>query len=80
LTLKIKDVYNQTIDLRIKIHSDKGYGMRKLVIDRNNSFVIQIKDRKRTDSARNELYNIGRMKKKEKFNKTSLAKFKKIKG
>jgi hypothetical protein len=39
-------VYNQTIDLRIKIHSDKGYGMRKLVIDRNNSFVIQIKDRK----------------------------------
>jgi hypothetical protein len=58
LTLKIKDVYNQTIDLRIKIHSDKGYGMRKLVIDRNNSFVIQIKDRKRTDSARNELYEM----------------------
>jgi hypothetical protein len=58
LTLKIKDVYNQTIDLRIKIHSDKGYGIRKLVIDRNNSFVIQIKDRKRTDSARNELYEM----------------------
>jgi hypothetical protein len=58
LTLKIKDVYNQTIDLRIKIHSDKGYGIRKLVIDRNNSFVIQIKDRKRTDSARNELYGM----------------------
>lgn len=58
MTLKIKDVYNQTIDLRIKIHIDKGYGMRKLVIDRNNSFVNQIKDRKRTDSARNELYEM----------------------
>jgi hypothetical protein len=43
------------MDLKIKIHSDKVYGMRKLVIDRNNSFVIQIKDRKRTDSSRKTL-------------------------